>query len=383
MPNKKPKIFIIAGEVSGDALGGRIMRQMQGVASFVGIGGAEMSACGLKSIFPMADLSVMGVIEVLGHARTLSRRIRQTVDTIIREKPDLILTIDSPGFARSVISKLRKCRDGRMLIANGLRFHHVVAPQVWAWRPGRAKKYAKVFDKLYSFFDFEVPYFTKYGLDTMAVGHPIAEKIMETAPKKTTNISDKIITIVPGSRMSEVKRLLPIFKSVMEKITSGGGKGYKFAIPVVETTSEYIKNEIKNWTVQPELVDAASRYDLYRRTYVAIVASGTVSAELAMLHVPAIVAYKMNAITTWLVRRVIRVNWVSLVNILLNRGVYPECLGPMATANNIIKELNSVVLPTNRAQMIKDLQMADNMWVRPEGAPSKIIAKDILDSVRG
>ena len=150
---------------------------------------------------------------------------------------------------------------------------------------------------------------------------------------------------------------------------------------MVETTSEYIKNKIKNWTVQPELVDAASRYDLYRRTYVAIVASGTVSAELAMLHVPAIVAYKMNAITTWLVRRVIRVNWVSLVNILLNRGVYPECLGPMATVNNIIKELNSVVLPANRAQMIKDLQMADNMWVRPEGAPSKIIAKDILNSV--
>lgn len=381
MPNKKLKIFIIAGEVSGDALGARIMRQMAQDAEFVGIGGTEMSACGLKSIFPMSELSVMGIIEVLAHARTLTRRIKNAVNAIVSEKPDLILTIDSPGFAKSVISKLHKCRAGCELIANGLRFHHVVAPQVWAWRPGRAKKYAKVFDKLYAFFDFEVPYFTKYGLDTIAVGHPIAEKIMETAGATKNNTSDKIITIVPGSRMNEVKRLMPIFKSVAETINSCGYIGYKFAIPIVETTADYVKNEIKNWAVAPELIDGQMRYDLYRRTYVAIVASGTVSAELAMLHIPTIVTYKMNAITTWMLKHAIRVKWVSLVNILLNRGVYPECLGPMATADNIINELDSVILPANRDKMITDLKLADNMWVRPEGAPSKIIAKDILNSV--
>ena len=380
MPNKKIKIFIIAGEVSGDVLGARIMRQMKDTAHFVGIGGAEMSACGLKSIFPMADLSVMGTVEVLAHARTLTRHIKETVNAIIKERPDLVLTIDSPGFARSVISKLRKCRDGRALIANGLRFHHVVAPQVWAWRPGRAKKYAKTFDRLYAFFDFEVPYFTKYGLHTIAVGHPIAETIMETK-KPLREPDDKIITIVPGSRMGEVKRLLPIFKSVVETVSSCGYRGYRFVIPVVETTAEYVKQEIKNWTVQPELVDGSARYDLYRQTYVAIVASGTVSAELAMLHVPTIVTYKMNAVTTWLLRRFIRVRWVSLVNILLNRGVYPECLGPMATAENIINELDTIILPANRAKMISDLASADNMWMRPNGAPSKIIADDILASV--
>ena len=379
MQNKKIKIFIIAGEVSGDALAARVMRRMAVCAEFVGIGGAAMAECGLKSIFPMADLSVMGVIEVLGHVRTLKRRINQTVDAIIAESPDLVLTVDSPGFAKAVIKKLRASRAGREMIKSGLRFHHIVAPQVWAWRPGRAKKYAQIFDKLYAFFDFEVPYFTKYGLDTVAVGHPIAENIMDLPRAKKTD--EKIITLVPGSRLSEVKRLMPVFQRFVETINSCGYMGYKFAIPVVETTANYVANAVKDWSVVPEQVAADKRYDLYQKTYVAVVASGTVSAELAMMHVPAIVTYKMNRITTMIGHLLIKVKWVSLVNILLNRAVYPEFLGAAATAENIINEFDTIILPSNRNQMIKDLSATDDMWVRPEGLASQIIADDILKSV--
>ena len=145
--NKKNlKIFIIAGEVSGDVLGAKIMREMPGV-NFVGIGGQYMGKAGLKSLFPMSDLSVMGVFEVLAHVRTLNGRIKETISAIIKEKPDIVLTIDSPGFAKSVIKGVRK--KGTLTTT---KFYHVVAPQVWAWRPGRAKKYAKIFDKLYAFF---------------------------------------------------------------------------------------------------------------------------------------------------------------------------------------------------------------------------------------
>lgn len=379
MQNKKIKIFIIAGEVSGDALAARVMRRMVGRADFVGVGGAAMTACGLKSIFPMSDLSVMGITEVLSHARTLTQRIKQTVRAIIDARPDLVLTVDSPGFARSVIKKLRTSSAGRELIAAGLRFHHIVAPQVWAWRPGRAKKYAQIFDKLYAFFDFEVPYFTKYGLDTIAVGHPIAENIMDLPP--APKVRDKIITLVPGSRISEVKKLLPVFRRVVETINSCGYMGYKFAIPTVETTDEYVRREIKDWAVKPEPIAADARYELYQKTYVAVVASGTVSAELAMLHVPAIVAYKMNRITTLIGHLLINVKWVSLVNILLNRTVYPEFLGAAATSENIINEFDSIILPANRDKMIADLHAADNMWVRPNGVASQIIADDILKSV--
>ena len=375
MQNKNQKVFIIAGEVSGDVLGARIMSQMPD-AEFVGIGGENMRVAGLKSIFPMSDLSVMGAVEVLAHARTLMARIRQAVDAILDSRPDVVLTIDSPGFAKSVIKQIRKSEAGRELIEMGLRFHHVVAPQVWAWRSKRARKYARMFDKLYAFFDFEVPYFTKYGLDTVAVGHPVAEGLLGKF-KVAKKSSDKIITLVPGSRMSEVKRLLPLMRAVVEMLVRNGYSGYKFVIPTVETTKEYVATQTARWAVKPELVPAAKRYDLYNKTYIAIVASGTVSAELAMLHVPAIVVYKMNPVTTWLVRQMIKVRWVSLVNILLGRGVYPEFLGPAANCENVLNAVQQLTIPSKREKMIADLVSADNLWLRPEGAASELIAQGV------
>lgn len=377
MRNKRNiKIFIIAGEVSGDCLGGRIMRAMPD-AEFVGVGGENMVAAGLSTLFPMSDLAVMGAIEVLAHAKTLTHRIRQTVDAIIAEKPDVVLTIDSPGFAKSVIKMLRKKPAGRDMINHGLRFHHVVAPQVWAWRPGRAKKYAKIFDKLYAFFDFETPFFTKYGLDTIAVGHPIADGIVGKYTANQSQSNDKIITLIPGSRMSEVKRLMPIMRDVTDMLNRCGFIGYKFVIPTVETTDEYIRNEISNWNVKPTLVPASVRYDTYARTYIAIAASGTVSAELAMMHVPAVIIYRMNPVTTWLVRQIIRVRWVSLVNILLGRGVYPELLGDAATAQNVFDAVCQLTIPSVRNKMISDLAGADKLWRRDAGDAAELIATDI------
>ncbi|MDE5615465.1 MAG: lipid-A-disaccharide synthase [Alphaproteobacteria bacterium] len=375
------KVFIIAGEVSGDVLGARIMSEMPEV-EFYGVGGENMTAAGLTSLFPMADLSVMGVVEVLAHARTLTRRIRQTVNEIIRIRPSVVLTIDSPGFARSVIKELRKSAAGRELIAGGLKFHHVVAPQVWAWRPGRAKKYARTFDKLYAFFDFEVPYFTKFGLDTVAVGHPIADGIIGkyNRSKKVAN-DEKVITFIPGSRMSEVRRLMPLMRQVAGIISRSGYRGYKFAIPTVETTSAYVAAETAKWNIPVELVSSSNRYDLYSRTYIAIAASGTVSAELAMMHVPAIIVYKMNPVTTWLVRQVINVRWVSLVNILLKRGVYPEFLGSAARAECVMDAFGQLTIPSVRERMIADLKSADKLWRRDIGGAAGIIAVGIRNAI--
>ncbi len=375
MQNKKLKVFIIAGEVSGDVLGARVMSQMPD-ADFVGVGGENMQAAGLKSLFPMSDLSVMGIVEVLAHARTLTRRIKQTVHAILDLRPDVVVSIDAPGFAKNVIKQIRKSSRGQELIRSGLKFHHVVAPQVWAWRAGRAKKYARTFDKLYAFFDFEVPYFTKYGLDTVAVGHPIADGLIGKY-KSGKNLTEKIITLVPGSRMSEVKRLLPLMRDTVDMLCRNGYTGYKFVIPTVETTKDYVAEHVANWPVRPELVPAARRYDVYAKTYIAIVASGTVSAELAMLHVPTIVAYKMNPITMWIARQIIRVRWVSLVNILLNHGVFPEFLGGQARAENIVNAVQILTIPSKREKMIADLKSADILWRRPDGSASNLIADGI------
>lgn len=383
MQNKKLTVFIIAGEVSGDVLGAKIMAAMPD-AHFVGVGGENMIAAGLESLFPMGDLAVMGVIEVAAHARTLMRRIRQTANAIIETAPDIVLTVDAPGFARSVIAQVRKSTAGQKLIARGLRFHHVVAPQVWAWRPSRAKKYAQTFDKLYAFFDFEIPYFTKYGLDTVAVGHPVSDGLIGKYKSSHWHDgdADKIITMVPGSRMSEVKRLMPIFRKTAEILAASGYMGYKFVIPTVETTADYVRRNVAHWRVPVTLVDAPRRYEFYAKSYMAIVASGTVSVELAMLHIPTIVIYKMNPITTWLVRQVIRIKWASLVNILLSRGVYPEFLGTAATAENVLDATTQLAIPAVRKQIIADLAQADKLWRRPDGAPAELIADDIRRTVK-
>ena len=368
---KKKKIFIIAGEVSGDVLGAKIMHEMPDV-EFVGIGGQNMENCGFKSIFPISDLAVMGIIEVVARAKTLTARIKQTVDAIITEKPDLVLTIDSPGFAKAVVGKVRK--SGAL---KRTKFFHVVAPQVWAWRPRRAKKYAKIFDKLYAFFDFEIPYFTKYGLSTVAVGHPISDGLDKYKPDNT---KEKIITLVPGSRMSEVKKLLPVFQKTVDMLVNCGYHDYKFVIPTVETTDAYVREQIKNWKIKPDLEDSDNRYQLYANTYVAIVASGTVSAELAIMHIPTIVVYKMNPITVLLARMILRVKWASLVNILMNETIFPELLGNAAKPMAIIDCLQQLTLPSVRKEMLHKLALADKKWNPQKQKPAAVIAQDILSS---
>lgn len=375
MPNKKT-IFIIAGEVSGDVLGANIMRELRGV-NFVGIGGQNMCSAGLKSIFPMSDLAVMGITEVLANARTLTRRINETIQKIIDIKPDLILTIDSPGFARSVISGLKKSNAGQDLIRNGLKFYHVVAPQVWAWRPGRAKKYAKTFDKLYAFFEFEVPYFTQHGLETIAVGHPIADNIMGKYSIKKSR-GKKIVALMPGSRKTEIKKLMPVFRKFVEMV----GDKYKFVIPTVETTDAFVRNAVANWSVQPDIISANNRYDLYEKTFVAVAASGTVSAELAMMGVPAIIVYRMNWLTTMIGKALVHTKWVSLVNVLLQRSVYPELLGASASAKNIFREFNRITTDDKvRNQMISELKSADKLWRPDDTSVGARIAADIKKSI--
>ena len=375
MPNKKT-IFIIAGEVSGDVLGANIMRELRGV-NFVGIGGQNMCGAGLKSIFPMSDLAVMGITEVLANARTLTRRINETIQKIIDIKPDLVLTIDSPGFARSVISGLKKSNAGQDLIRDGLKFYHVVAPQVWAWRPGRAKKYAKTFDKLYAFFEFEVPYFTQHGLETIAVGHPIADNIMGKYSVKKSR-GKKIVALMPGSRKTEVKKLMPVFRKFVELV----GDKYKFVIPTVETTDAFVRNAVANWSVQPDIISANNRYNLYEKTFVAVAASGTVSAELAMMGVPAIIVYRMNWLTTMIGKALVHTKWVSLVNVLLQRSVYPELLGASATAKNIFREFNRITTDDKvRNQMIAELKSADKLWRPDDTSVGARIAADIKKSI--
>lgn len=369
--NTKLKIFIIAGEVSGDILGAKIMKELPNV-EFVGVGGENMIKQGLKSIFPISDIAVMGIVEVLSHVKTLQNRINQTIQSILLEKPDIVLTIDSPGFARPVIKAIKKQH-----LLPLPKFYHVVAPQVWAWGAKRAKKFANIFDKLYCFFDFEVPFFTKYGLKTIAVGHPIAEGLKKY---KTDTNKTNVVTLIPGSRLSEVKKTLPILYKVVKEISAENPTKYHYVIPTVETTDSYIKQATCNWVIKPTIIPSKDRYKAYKQTFIAIAASGTVSAELAIMHIPTIVFYKMNPISTIIIRMIILVKWVSLVNILLNKEVFPELLGNKSSVKNIVLQFKRLQNKNERKKLIQNLSEADNLWTKDTHSPAKFIAKDILNN---
>lgn len=356
---KKKKIFIIAGEVSGDVLGAEIMRAVGQCARFVGIGGKCMEGFGLKSIFPISDLAVMGVVEVLAKVRTLTKRINQAADAIIEEKPDIVLTIDAPSFASRVIKKVKKSLKSQPLTLRP-KFCHFVAPQVWAWGPGRAKKYAEIFDALFCFFDFEKPYFEKYGLKTIAVGHPVYDVVKRNLKPARPSL----VALLPGSRMSEAERLMPIYKKVVDSMPNK-----KFAVPVTETTRRFVESEIKHWRNRPKIFSFKDRFKLYNAAEFAIVKSGTASAELAIMHIPAVVVYKVNWITEIIFRMVIKIKYASLVNILAGRTIYPELLGRFATADNIVKTING----WNARKMVSELKATDGLWHKSK-SPADIVA---------
>jgi lipid-A-disaccharide synthase len=400
MKAKKLKIFIIAGEASGDVLGAKIMRSFKNRGrdkrapnvEFRGIGGANMKDAGLKSIFSMTDLSVMGLTAVLMRLRTLLRRIRQTTAAISEWKPDLVLTIDSPGFAKAVANKIKKlpsCGGVDGFAAGGgskPKLYHFVAPQVWAWRPGRAKKFAKLFDRLYCFFDFEVPYFTKYGLPTIPVGHPIADGEIRKGAlgefRKRFKIPHgrKIIAMMPGSRPSEVERQMPLFGKVADLWANSGRL---VVIPVADTVSKQVRAAAENWKTKPLFILSAHRYVLFRDADTAIAASGTVSAELAILHTPSVVVYKTSWLTYIGFSLLVRVKFVSLVNIIMKKEIYPEFLQCRASVKNVSGAANKILnSKKERNKMRTELAAADGIWSRGGLPASDLIRNDILKTIK-
>ena len=214
------KIYIIAGEPSGDAIGAKIINHIKALSShvsFYGIGGQEMQKTGLTSLFPMGNISLFGFLEILPHLFNVIKLINLTVKDILDCKPNIVVTIDSPGFCFRVAKKLKKLNFNTKLI-------HIVAPTVWAYKPKRAIKFALVYDHLLSILPFEPPLFEKYNLKTTYIGHPVFEQNFDDVDvdlfKKKHNIpnSEKIICVTPGSRKSEIIRLLPIFLSALEKV---------------------------------------------------------------------------------------------------------------------------------------------------------------------
>ena len=348
-----PRLFLVAGEPSGDRLGGALIEGMRalGVApELAGVGGPAMAAARLASRFPMEELSVMGIAEVLPRLPNLLRRIRETAEAVVAMRPDALVTIDSPDFS------LRVARAARKRLPE-LRTIHYVAPSVWAWRPGRAAKMAEVVDHVLALLPFEPPYMEAAGMSCDFVGHPVAAE-PQASPAEVAALraelaiapGQPVLALLPGSRRGEVTRLAPIFAEVARRLRALRPE-LAVIVPaapaVVGLLDERMRADEAGW---PHVLDPrgfdASAWEARKRTAfaaadVALAASGTVSLELAAAGTPMVIAYDANPLTVWMVRRLVRIDTATLVNLVTETRAVPEFLGD-CTAQAIVPAVEAL-----------------------------------------
>lgn len=322
------KIYLIAGEPSGDLLGSRLMRAVAAKypeAEFYGIGGESMEREGLQSLFDISELAVMGFVEVLPSLPKILKRFKETIADIEKVKPDVVVTIDSWSFSAQIHKRLRKKNLGIPQV-------HYVAPQVWAWKKKRAKTMYKYIDHLLTLFPYEPKYFTPHHLPTTFVGHPVIESHVLCGNgadfRNRHNIEEncKIMAVLPGSRKTEVCRLLPVFLEAVRRFREKN-PDFCFVIPTVHTVEDQVREMVEKSGLPIIVVNTESdRHDAFVAADVAIAASGTVALELAMVNVPHLIAYRVSPLSAWIARHFLKIQFVNLSNILLGREVVPELL---------------------------------------------------------
>ncbi len=348
------RFFLIAGEPSGDRLGAALMaglRQLAPETRFEGIGGPLMQAEGLASLFPMEDLSVMGLAEVLPKYLHLKRRIAEAAAAASAASPTALITIDSPDFCLRVAAIFKAARPD-------LRTIHYVAPSVWAWRPGRAAKMAKVIDHVLALLPFEPPYMTAAGMSCDFVGHPVvAEPLATPAERQLMAGSSPLILALPGSRAGEVTRLAPVIGEVLADIKVAHPQ-VRVVLPTVRGVAQLVRDLSANWPIQPEIItDPIRKRAAFAAANVAIAASGTVSLELAANQVPMVIAYKMHPVTFWLMRRAARIDTVTLVNLVAETRIVPEFLGKNCRAELIAPAVLQLLVESQRQDSAMNLTM--------------------------
>lgn len=440
------KVYIVAGEPSGDLLAAGLMRALRRAASgvrFRGVGGEEMRAASdgrFESLFDISEISVMGIFEVLPRLPLILKRLGQTVKDVEEFRPDVLVTVDSWGFVSALLSRLRKRWNGEA------RFPvvHYVAPQVWAWKKGRAKNVARLVDRLMTLLPDEGKYFEKYGLQCDFVGHPVVERIaqadLDPDAFRAANdipVGATVVSVLPGSRRSEIKRLLPILRDAVGRVAEGvetresavGGRVEKVRAPqifVVVPTVAGVEEDVRrgferghdghmhgqgfghggrrldpgdrfghgrNTHGQEQgasdlpvrvVTGTANRYNAFAVSDIALAKSGTVSLELSAVGVPHLIAYKFNALSNFAARMLVKVRFANLVNIIAGREIIPEFVLDNCRADLIAgcaQELLSS--PEKAGNQVAEARRVMQRLRQPDILPSDAAARVVLDAAGG
>lgn len=378
------RLFIVAGEHSGDALGGRLMRALnaatRGRIRYLGVGGEHMHEQGLLSQFPLSEIAVMGPAAILARLPSLTRKVYRTVDAAIAAEPDAVVIIDSPEFTHPIAKRIRKRRPDIPII-------DYVSPSVWAWRPGRAPRMTKYVDHVMALLPFEPEVHRRLGGPPCTyVGHPLVERYDEIAGADPAPLRQSlgipaakpVLLVLPGSRRSEVTRLLAPFGRTVARIRVQGADP-AVLIPVVDSVRPIVEAAVANWPCDVKLVSGeADKFRAFKLATAALAASGTVTLELGLAGVPMVVAYRVDGAAK-LLRFLVKTPSIVLANLVLGENAFPEFIQEECTEDFLAPALARVLGETpERAAQLEALRRIPSLLRLPNGTPSDAAALIVL-----
>lgn len=377
------RVFLVAGEQSGDALGARLMDALKaklgGRVAFSGVGGELMRAQGLESLFPLSDVAVMGPLSILRRLPRIVRRVYRTVDAAIAEAPDVVVIIDSPEFTHPIARRIRRRCPGIPIV-------NYVSPTVWAWRPGRAARMRRYVDHVLALLPFEPDAHRRLGGPPCTyVGHPLIERrpwleSLDPAPlaaRLDIDRAEPVLLVLPGSRSSEVERLMQPFGDAV-RLLHDRGLVRQAIIPAVPHVRKRIEAAVADWPLRPHLVDGEEdKFRAFKLTTAALAASGTVTLELALAGTPAVVAYKVDALAARL-RFLVKVPSIVLANLVLGENVYPELIQEACAPERLAEAVTPLLSDTperrrQRAMLARVPECLSAAAASPSDAASEIV----------
>ncbi|HEY5239420.1 MAG TPA: lipid-A-disaccharide synthase [Rhizomicrobium sp.] len=386
VPEKPLSFMLICGEPSGDQLGGQLMAALKALTNdniqITGVGGAAMAAQGLTSLFPLSDTAVMGLREVVPKIPKILARVREAADFALATRPDAVVLIDSPDFTHRIARRLKRADPT-------IRTVNYVAPQVWASRAYRARKMARYFDLVLALLPFEPAFFEQYGLRTIFVGHPVLERSSRMmgggALRARLGIAKdtKLLVVLPGSRTSEIRFILPVFREAVRLIAQRV-PGLVTVLPTVPHVSARVRNGAADWPTPLHILESEDdKFAAFDTADVALAASGTVTTELALSRTPMVSAYRVGNITYTLARPLFRFKYFTLVNLLLDRKAVAEFLQsdttPKALSDAVVELFTN---STAAALQVKSLDEAMGLLGQGHEQPSLRAAAALIEFAR-
>lgn len=378
-------IFLVATEESGDRLGADLMRELrqrlgEGVR-FAGVGGREMQGEGLRSLFPIEELSIIGLAAVVRQLRPILRRIRETADAVIASAPDMLIVIDSPDFTHRVAKRVR-ARAPNIPVVD------YVSPTVWAWRPGRARRMRAYIDHVLAILPFEPAAHRDLGGPPCTfVGHPLTERIASLRPdaqeQQRRDTAPPVLLVLPGSRRGEIRHHMAVFGETLGRLHADG-VAFELVLPTMPHLREMIEAGVKDWPVQPRIVIGEdAKRAAFRSARAAFAKSGTVTLELALAQVPMVAAYKAGTVEAWIIRRAIRASSVILANLVVGENVVPEFIQEDCTPDKLAPALRDVLddSPMRRRQ-VEAFARIDAIMATGDQSPSARAADVVLTLLR-